>query len=422
VAAEGIPFSFIEPGHSNYSLAMKPASLLRTTASTCAIFLLSLTQHLHADTNFFPIMPWNTPPNDPAVLKRIKDCGFTIAGFVAPSGLDNCEKAGLKAIVSDARTAGYDWANVDETKARKNVESLVAEVGQHPAVFGYNLRDEPPAGWFPGLNKVASAIKELAPGKWPYINLFPDYAENWQLGATNYAEYLERFIKVCHPQIISYDNYSIMEGGGLRGSYWTNLEAVRKATLKHHIEFWNIVLSVAHFNYREPSAADLRFEAFTTLAYGGHGLAYFTYFAPQVGNYRGAPVDQFGHETPTWSHMQNVNLQVQKLGRTLLQLTSDEVYHIGKIPRGCQAPPTNSLVSTVGGDDFLVGDFTHRDGSRYVMVVNKSLTSSRPGWPQFRKGSKRLQHVSPYTGALTPFEGEYIWLAPGQGVLIKPEW
>src|SRR4051812_48590140 len=394
---------------------------VRSRYALFASLLLCFSQQARAETNFFPIMPWNTAPNDPVVLKRIKECGFTVAGFVPPSGLDLCEQAGLKAIVSDARTSGYDWANVDEAAARQRVESLVAEVGKHPAVFGYNLRDEPPTAHFAGLNKVASAVREFAPGKWPYINLFPDYAENWQLGATNYAEYLERFIETCKPKIVSYDNYSIFEDGSMRTSYWTNLESVRRACRKHGIEFWNIVLSVAHFNYREPSAADLRFEAYTTLAYGGRGLAYFTYLAPQVGNYRGAPVDQFGNETPTWRHMQNVNLQVQKLGPTLLELSSDEVYHIGKVPNGCQAPPTNSLVSGIGGDNFLVGDFTHRDGSRYVMVVNKDLAKSRPCWPKFRQAPRRLRHVSAYTGALTPYEGEYIWLAPGQGVLIKPE-
>jgi hypothetical protein len=383
---------------------------------------LSYSQGVLAEADVFPIMPWNSPSNDSAVLKRIKDCGFTIAGFVPPSALDACEKAGLKAIVSDPRSADYDWANVDAAQARKRIESLVAEVGNHRAVFGYNLRDEPPANWFPGLEKVASAIRDLSPGKWPYINLFPDYAEGWQLGTTNYAEYLERFIATCHPRIISYDNYSLMDDGSLRENYWTNLEAVRTACKKHGLEFWNIVLSVAHFNYREPNAADLRFQTFTTLAYGGRGLAYFTYFAPQVGNYRGAPVDQFGNETTAWKFMQNVNLQVGKLGPTLLQLESNDVYHIGKIPAGCQPPPSRSVVSAIAGDDFLVGDFTHRDGSRYVMVVNKDLAKSRPCAPQFRKPPKRLIHISPYSGAPTPFEGEYTWLAPGQGVLIKPEW
>jgi hypothetical protein len=37
------------------------------------------------------------------------------------------------------------------------------------------------------------------------------------------------------------------------------------------------------------------------------------------------PVCQLGNETPTWHKHQNVNLQVQKLAPTLLQLSSDDV-------------------------------------------------------------------------------------------------
>jgi hypothetical protein len=373
------------------------------------------------DTNFFPIMAWNGAPKDPAVLRQMRECGLTVAGFVTPEGLDACRAAGLKAIVSDARVSGYDWRKVDEAAARLKVASLVAKVGRHPAVFGYYLRDEPDAGMFGGLAKVAGLVRELAPGKWPYINLFPDYATPGQLGAPDYAEYLERFIATCHPSIISYDNYSLMDDGSVRENYWSNLEAVRAASKKHGLEFWNIVLSVAHFSYRELSAADLRFEVYTTLAYGGRGLAYFTYFTPALGNYRMAPIDQFGHPTPTWYSMQHANLQVQKLAPTLLQLTSDAVYHFGHVPAGARGAPTNSLVRGVGGDNFLVGDFTHRDGSRYLMIVNKDLTKSRPCGPQFRKAPSRLQHVSAYTGALTPFEGEDVWLAPGSGVLLKVE-
>jgi len=375
-----------------------------------------------ADTNFFPIMPWNSPPNQPGVLHEIRECGFTMAGFVPPSMLDECKKEGLKAIVSDKRSGGYDWAGtVDGDKARQNISNLVTEVNAHPAVYGYYLRDEPSAAWFGNLEKVAGPIRELAPGKWPYINLFPDSAENWQLGTTAYADYLEKFIAACHPQILSYDNYSLMDDGSVRGAYWTNLEAVRGAAVKHKLVFWNIVLSVAHFSYREPSAADLRFEAYTSLAYGARGLAWFTYFAPPVGGYRGAPVDQFGHKTATWQHMQNVNLQVQKLGPTLNHLHSDDVYHFGNVPAGAKSAPTNSLVSAVAGDNFLVGEFTHDDGSRYVMIVNKDFSKSRPVSPTFRKPPKTLKHVSQYSGDLITFEGEYVWLAPGQGVLLKPE-
>lgn len=376
---------------------------------------------LGAETNFFPIMPWNWVPNDPVVLQRIRDCGFTVAGFVPPAALDNCEQAGLKAIVSDARTSGYDWANVDAAAARARVQSLVAEVGEHPAVYGYYLRDEPSAAWFPGLNTVASAVRDLSPGKWPYINLFPDYASTGQLGASNYTEYLARFIATCQPRILSYDNYSLMEDGSVRDSFWSNLEAVRAASRRHGLEFWNIVLSVAHFHYAEPTAAGLRLQAYSTLACGGRGLSYFTYFAPTVGNYRQSPVDQFGNETASWQLMQNVNLQVRMLAPTLLQLANDAAYHLGTVPPGGHGPSTNSLVSSIEGGNALVGDFTHRDGSRYVMIVNKHLTRSRVCLPQYRAAPKAVKQVSPYTGKLQNHDGENVWLAPGQGVLLKLE-
>jgi len=374
-----------------------------------------------ADTNFFPIMAWNWAPKDRAVLQTMREGGLTIAGFVSPDALNACRAAGLKAIVSDARTSGYDWANVDAAKARSNVARLVAQVGRHPAVYGYYLRDEPNAAMFPGLARVADLLRELSPGKWPYINLFPDYASAEQLGAATYADYLERFIATCGPAIISYDNYSLMDDGSVRQSYWSNLEAVRAACQRHGLEFWNIVLASAHFSYRELNAADFRFQVYTTLAYGGRGISYFTYFTPATGNYRMGPIDQFGNKTPTWYFMQHANLQIQKLAPTLLQLKSDAVYHFGPPPSGASGPPANSLVTSAGGDGFLAGEFTHRDGSRYLMIVNKDLDKSRVCSLQFRAAPRRVLHVSPYSGALTPFHGEDVWVAPGGGVLLKLE-
>jgi hypothetical protein len=67
----------------------------------------------------------------------------------------------------------------------------------------------------------------------------------------------------------------------------------------------------------------------------------------------------------------------------------------------------------------MAGDFTHKDGTRYVMLVNKNLQKSTPCTPQFRKAPKKVELVSPYTGQLTPFEGEQVWLAPGHGALLK---
>jgi hypothetical protein len=368
--------------------------------------------------SFFPIMAWDGVPNDPAVLRKMHECGLTVAGFVPPAALDVCQAAGLKAIVSDARVSGYDWQKVDPQEARKRVTDLIHDVRHHPAVYGYYLRDEPSASFFTGLAAVSSVVKEQHPGVWPYINLFPNYAEASQLGTKTYDEYVEKFIETCNPPILSYDHYALMEGGGMRGEYFANLESMRRAAIKHKLPFWQIVLSVGCLNYREPSMADMRFQVFTSLAYGARGLAYFKYFTPSAGNYRNGPIDQFGHETPMWHILQHINLQVGKLAPTLLGLTSDRVYHFGSVPAGCAGPDDKSLVQAMSGP-LLVGDFTPTDGSQYIMIVNKDFNGSVVGYPQLRKPAKKLEVVSPYDGSLQPFEGEYTWIAPGQGVLIK---
>ena len=401
---------------------MNPTVVYLGRFSLLAGLLLSLAPAAagaESTNSFFPLMAWNSAPSDANTYRTMRECGLTVAGFVAPKDLDLCLAAGLQAIVSDPRASNYDWQSVDEAVARRNIASLVADTGKHPAVFGYYLRDEPGASLFPGLGTVAGLIRELAPGKWPYINLFPNYASAQQLGNPTYPAHLEQFIATCKPTLLSYDHYALMDDGSLRRGYWQNLEQMRTASKQHGLFFWNIVLTVAHFNYREPTAADLRFQVYTTLAYGGRGLAYFTYFAPEIGNYRAAPIDQFGHATPTWSHLQNVNLQVANLAPTLLNLSSDDVYHLGSVPEGSHGPGATSLLKALNSGDFLAGDFTHTDGSRYVLIVNNDVTKSRPCLPQFREPQARVQIVSPYTGQLTDFSGEQQWLAPGQGALLK---
>ena len=394
--------------------------MMRYFALACLSFTLFACPAPAAEEPFFPIMAWNHVPGDAAVIKKMKECGLTIAGFVHKQHLDLVHAAGMKAVLYDERTAGYDWTNVDADKARKNVTSLIDEIGSHPAIIGYYLRDEPPGGYFAGLEKVASVIREKSPGKWPYINLFPNYADGGQLQTKDYREYLDKFVETCKPPILSYDHYTLMEGGSMRERYFENLEQMRDASVRHKIPFWNIVQATAALDFREVNAADLRFQAFTTLAYGGRGLSWFTYFSSPTGNFRAAPIDQFGNENPSYRSMQQVNLQILKLAPTMLKLTSDRVYHFGKLPPGTSAPDDKSLITALDANMFA-GDFTHEDGSRWVMIVNRDLNGSHYCAPTFRSPPKSIQKLNSFHGQLGSFVGEDCWLAPGQGVLLKLE-
>jgi len=209
-----------------------------------------------------------------------------------------------------------------------------------------------------------------------------------------------------------------MDDGSLRGGYFQNLEAMRKAALKHNLPFWNIVLSNAHFNYAEPTPAGFRFQAYTTLAYGARGISYFTYFSPHIGNYRLAPIDQFGEKTPTWDMLRNVNMQIHKLGPVYVTLKSVNVFHHPEVPEGCSGIATSKWLKNVQGlTNLLVGEFQGPNGEPYVMVVNKDLRNSTWLVVEFKEAGQ-IMRVSAYTGATNPWVGEDCWLAAGQGMLL----
>ncbi|MGH7940768.1 MAG: hypothetical protein ACREFR_06850, partial [Limisphaerales bacterium] len=349
-----------------------------------------------AADGFFPIMPWNEIPNDRAAIEKIKECGFTIAGFVSPEALKTCRKVGIKGIDYDPRIYNCNWATLDAATARKDALGAILAVRKNPALYAYFLCDEPGAASFPGLAVMTSLVRETAPRTPAYVNLFPNYASPAQLGVAGYDGYLDQFASTVRPAWLCYDHYALMDDGTMRPGYWANLEEMRAAARKYNLPFWNIILAIAHIHYRIPTTDDFRFQVYSSLACGARGIVYYSYFAYKIGNYRGAAVDQFGHETPAWGKIQNINLQIHKLAPALLKLTSDRVYHFGAIPPGCEGPDGDSLVAALNGTgDFAAGDFTRADGARYVMIVNENLRVSAECFPRFRHKPKRIILISP---------------------------
>jgi len=369
----------------------------------------------------FAILPWGWTPGDRETLRGIRECGFNLAGFVEAGHLDRVADAGLKAMVYSPRIqAGDAECRLSAAEIARRVREVVEPTRDHAATFGYYLRDEPGAGVFPGLRKWATAVHRSAPSACAYINLFPNYATPEQLGSADYERHLAAYVKIVRPRFISYDHYALMADGSLRGGYFENLAAVRTVALQQGVPFWNIVLSNAHFHYAEPTAAGLRFQLYTTLAYGGRGISYFTYFTPPTGNYRLAPIDPFGNPTPTWSLLREVNLQLHHLGPTYLQCRSiNVIHHEDAAAGGVKGVKNSRYLAELRGGSLLVGEFEGPGRTPYAMVVNKSLRDSVVFHVRFKK-SAATRLVNPYTGNSQPWVGENNWLAPGQGMFLYP--
>lgn len=376
----------------------------------------------------FALMAWDQSPSDPHQLDLMRQAGLNISGFCTPGDLDQVQAAKMACFVSDARANGYDWTEMPDKKTlQKNIGALVAEVGKHPAALGFFLYDEPQAQMMPGLGEVAEMLRNAMPGAWSYINLLPNYGTAERMGAPTYDAYAQKYMDEVRPPLLSYDNYSLFNGEML-GRFFTNLATIRSAAQKAGIPFWNVILSNSHFNYMEPSDATLSLQAYSTIAYGGRGIEYFTYFSPKVGNFRLAPVDQFGHRTATWYMLRRLNNQIRELVPWLIKLHSTGVYHSAPLPEGAAPVAQSPLIKQVRATTFesppvppeyLIGEFRDNEGHPFLVVVNKSLKYSMRYAIDLRDSGQHLVLISPYTGQLVSFAGEMNWLAPGQGALLE---
>jgi hypothetical protein len=387
------------------------AALCAVSAKVCAA----------EEKPFFPLTAWDDVRSEDTI-RKMAECGVNLIAFVPPPLLDACERHGVKAIVFDPRVTPAWDKPFSSAAANAVLPELIEKYNKHPAVFGYHLKDEPDGGQFPELAKSTELVRKLAPGKWPYINLTPGMGDGYV------KDHLQPFVDQCKPPILSYDNYAIGENVEFSYGYWANMWDVRSVAVKNKIPFHTILLTAAHFNYRVPSAADLRLQIFGALAYGARGLGYYKFCseplsvldAPDLGNFRG-PLDEFGEKTRVWEDLRNVNRQVLNLAPTLLKLRSDHVYHVGEVPERNHGLTDSSLVTGLeAGTAFIIGDFTHDDdGSRWVMIVNKNLKESAFCRPKFRTTPTSVRYVSPVTGELKTFPAPWYALAPGHGVLLR---
>jgi hypothetical protein len=98
-------------------------------------------------------------------------------------------------------------------------------------------------------------------------------------------------------------------------------------------------------------------------------------------------------------------------------LKSERVYFTGTAPEGQESLTQDSFVK---GLDFdaLVGDFLDANGVKYSLITNLSLTKSQRCDPKPAEGIA-LEMLCPYEGIWKAYIGERMWLAPGQGLLLR---
>lgn len=391
----------------------------------------------------FLITFWCPPPATDEALAAVAAEHYNLT-WVPADGLDMAGKYQLRAMLTDGLLKPEV---LDDPDKRAQLDAMIEKVKNHPALEAYFLTDEPGAGAFPGLGRLVAYLRQRDPQHLAYINLFPTYANEAQLGVSAdeaerarvgipqnfagagtskktvlaYREHLKQFVEIVQPDLISYDHYHFLKDrDGVQ--YFLNLAMIREAAQEAGKPFLNIIqANIAEKPWRLPTAAETRFLIYTTLAYGGRGISYFTYWGPESfgGLYRD------GKPSPMAGEVATLNAELTHLGPALLELDSTAVYHTAPLPWGTEAVPADAPVQVTGPGEFVLGLFAHEGKPTAFLVVNRNYRQEAEASLKITWPGAALEELDRHTGQWSdgPTLGSNrdvkIPLAPGDGRLFR---
>jgi hypothetical protein len=370
---------------------------------------------------------WAGPPMTDAVAKQLADGNWNLV-WCRESELDTAHKYGLRALLHDPL---LNSANLDQPDEKAKLDALIQRVRNHPALYSYYIIDEPSASAFSELRRLTAYLSELDPLHNSYINLFPIYANNEQLGNTGepipaYQDHLRQFVETLKPNLISYDHYHFTANGD-GSQYFLNLAMIRQTALDAKIPFLNIVQACSWTpSMRIPIGDELRWLVYTSLAYGAQGISYYVYSHP---NHEGAMATADGVPTPLYHVAKDLNREFAVIANQLQPLQSLGVYNVGMLPPGTLPLPDNATfildlpfpvmdyTPPLPVKGMLLGYFGKVDSPSHVLVVNLDY---KQNVTRTLVGPGKLEIFDTTTGkwSVVGTNRAELHIQPGGGVLV----
>lgn len=406
----------------------------------------------------FPLGFWNYPSIDKVPLSEVarwREAGMTSIQTPVFS-YETDKKEQLLAFLDEIEAQGMDcflrirdmiykrFVGREEELAAL-IDRVRADFGDHPAVRGYYIGDEPRSPEeIRTCVEMFRIIRERAPEAEIFLNFLPYYTdiENDCLGGQRYDEWISGFLKETGCKILSTDCYCQLnpEREGIH-NYFMNLHKNVAAAEAGGAECYNTVLSCGHFRYRVPTEDDLRWQLSTSVASGVRGILWFLYYEENVGNnYRGAPVDALGEESETYRALRRVQrIFLHDYADYMVRLRHTYTCHfcesfggypmfesgVGRVRRASSGHGTPGILST----------FTDEEGKEYLVVVNNDQRASDlftfrldPGLKVLHRyrGTQDVDFITTHHDArYSVVEGcptVGIFLAPGQMELFRAEY
>ena len=296
-----------------------------------------------ADTPRIEICAWGiggTQMTEEYQFAEVKDCGFNQIILLKPDEamLHNyCKwlaKYELKALWHDGDFYMHDVVFGSETPLSESFVVADNSFAHSDITWGHMLRDEPNAAMFDLLAEAYDLYDAQTDNKVPYINLFPSYANEQQLGTPTYEEHLKQFFDKVDPQLYtSVDIYPLNIASGINSDYFYNLDVFATECRNRGIPFDVYIQSVSfNANKRTPDEQEMRWQAYCALAFGAQNIEYFTYRTPDSESeaFKNALIDRDNQKTDRWYGAQSVNRALALMSDAFMQYNNLGAYVVNE--------------------------------------------------------------------------------------------
>lgn len=401
----------------------------------------------------------NAAPFNPLRLVRLDAAGLDFIqnfdhpipyGRILVAQLDSLRQARpgfrLQAIVHHAAPASDPsraTANGEVAEHWRDIRRMLGEkVFLGPSTLGWCVWDEPATAREIDNSGELSRRMRGDPSlrdRLPFVNLLPiaetgrdaAYQGSFGLGKDRraaYEAYLDAYLSQFDGEpepapLLSFDHYLFQNDRRARDDYFENLEIARDRAAAHsrpgaRIPLW-VVIQLASFKplgspfMRQPTLAQVRWSAWTAVAYGAKSISYWTTGtiddpAPRTG-YRGGLLELDGRPTSKYEPIRRLNAELHALGPTLMTLDPVTVLHVAageqrerasdQIGAPSRVYGIVSAVEGAGRQDCMIGYFKQQGtGQDFLLVVNRSLTTARTFTVRLGASANAIVRYDPRSG------------------------
>jgi len=315
---------------------------------------------------------------DPRNLNLSRTLGY----FDLLDSLNRLDKNKGREIYTRFYSDAFICESVLSNQAASNeLIKLVNQLKNKPWFDSYHIIDEPTYSQFGHLSAISKIIRQIDPNRPHYVNLHPSYATYKQIfgygsnegfiSTCDYRRYVEAAIDTFNLELISYNNYIFHRSPAdsvLYPEYFRNIGIIRDIALKRAIPFINIVQSskLPGNGWVLPTMAQLKWQAYTTLAYGAKGICWFLYWGDE--SFQGAYIN--GRRQPIADQLKLLNHEIRLLGNEMKALTSTNIFYAGSqmLPE-THPVPDDHFVQIYQGETILAM-FSNQGIENTFMVLN----------------------------------------------------